>query len=120
MSGRLEHDEQVEVAHWLRLHSVLHCAIPNAAKRSPKLASYLKSEGLSAGAPDLILFTRPPGRPEAHGVALEMKRAQGGKVSDLQKLWHEKLEAEGWVVLIGHGAADAKKKLEALGYGGRR
>ena len=37
---------------------LVFCAIPNAARRSPKLAALLKATGMVAGAPDLIIWMR--------------------------------------------------------------
>ena len=37
---------------------LIFCAIPNAAKRGPKLAAIMKATGLVAGAPDLIVWMR--------------------------------------------------------------
>lgn len=115
---RSEHKEQVEVVNWLRAHGVLFCAIPNAAKRSPQTAAYLKAEGMSAGAPDVVIFDRPTrGIAGIAGVAIEMKAARGGRLSLEQKSWHAALRARDWVVIIGHGASDAIMQLEELGYG---
>lgn len=38
--------------------SLVFCAIPNAARRGPKLATLLKATGMVAGAPDLIVWMR--------------------------------------------------------------
>ncbi len=41
----------------------LWCHVPNEAKRGPKLAAMLKSQGLKAGVPDVLIFTPPPALP---------------------------------------------------------
>ena len=46
-----EHYEQAAVIQWFRMAypKLIMFAIPNAAKRSPQLANYMKAEGLLAG-----------------------------------------------------------------------
>lgn len=75
----------------------------------------LKAQGMSAGAPDLLIFTRPPLRPDARGVAIEMK-AGSGKATELQTAWLLALRGEGWVAEVCNGATDAFDLLTSLGY----
>lgn len=80
--------------------------------------------------PDVLIFTPPPGRPEAKGVALELKRAchkpkrpprEGarpwapGCFAPEQRSWLEALERAGWVVLVAFGAVDALQQLGEIG-----
>jgi hypothetical protein len=51
-------------------------------------------------------------------VAVEMKRAKGGKISLDQNKMHAQMSRGGWTVIIGQGFDDAVAKLKALGYGG--
>lgn len=76
----------------------------------------LKMSGVEAGVPDLLLFDPPPIGGSC-GVALELKRREGGRTSEKQKRWLRELEARGWVALVCHGAAEAIRELERLGYG---
>ena len=81
-----EHQEQSALIQWARMHKhsgvrMLY-AIPNAAKRSVRLAAMMKSEGMMAGVPDLFL---PYPVEPYHGLYIEMKRRKGGKVSDNQR-----------------------------------
>ena len=115
---RTEHEEQADVVRWLRAHRLVCCAVPNAGRRDPRLAAWLRAEGMAAGVPDLLIFTPPPGS-GVPGTALEMKRA-GGKPSDVspkQRHWLDALEALGWHVLVGYGADNAIRQLGELGYG---
>lgn len=78
--------------------------VPNAAKRSARLAAYMKAEGLQSGVPDLWL---PVARQGKHGLVIEMKRAKGGVVAASQAAWIAALRAEGYRVEVCHGAAEA-------------
>lgn len=112
-----EHEEQAILVEWLRRAEILHCAVPNSAKRTPFQAKWLKDEGMSAGAPDLLIFSLTPSliAEGVRGVAIEMK-AIGGKPSDAQLRWREQLMREKWVTNICYGAAAALSWLAKLGY----
>ena len=81
-------------------------AIPNGEARSRTTGARLKVEGVSAGVPDLFI--------PAWGVWIEMKRADGGVVSDVQADWHGYLRSVGHTVIVAHGMADAIEQLELL------
>jgi len=113
-----EHSEQVLVVRKLRSAKVWFCAVPNGGKRNRGEAIKLTQEGVSRGAPDLLIFDPPPNHPNCVGTALEMKR-QGADESHLRKeqvKWLKALEDRGWLTLIGYGARDALCKLEEAGY----
>lgn len=81
------------------------CAIPNGGQRSAREAAILKAEGVSAGAPDWMLFVRGSNR---IGLALEFKSPTGsGRVTPAQALWHERLRLHGWAVHIVTSAHEA-------------
>jgi hypothetical protein len=81
------------------------CAIPNGGKRGPREAAILKAEGVSAGAPDWVLFV--PRTPWA-GLALEFKSPTGdGCLSKVQAEWHTRLRAQGWSVHLVKSAVEA-------------
>jgi len=67
------------------------------------LAARMKAEGLEAGVPDVLIFSR---HDQYRGVAIEMK-AKKGKVSDRQSEWHRKLSAEGWLVAVCYSSDEA-------------
>ncbi len=79
-------------------------AIPNGEARSQSAGARLKVEGVSPGVPDLCV--------PAWNLWIEMKRANGGVVSAVQADWHAYLESVGHAVIIGHGLADAQKKMQ--------
>jgi hypothetical protein len=85
------------------------CAIPNAAKRSYKLAAYMRKTGLVTGAPDLIVWM--PGRV----IHIENK-VHGNKTTDAQDWFHEGLRALGHEVhvITAKTADDAVRQLEEL------
>ena len=113
-----EHSEQVMVVRKLRSAKVWFCAVPNGGKRNRGEAIKLTQEGVSRGAPDLLIFDPPPNHPDKVGVALEMKR-QGCDESNLgrnQVKWLAALKERGWLTLVGYGARDALAKLQLAGY----
>lgn len=111
----LEHREQVEVVQWLERAGILFCSVPNGGHRHPTVARKLVAEGVRSGVPDLLIFTPPPFA-ETRGVAVEMKQADGGRVTNAQADWHQSLTAAGWTVIVAHGAAEALTALNRLGY----
>lgn len=98
--NRSEHVEQAAVIRWAESMEpeypelALLYAIPNAAKRSPQLAKYMKDEGLKAGVPDICL---PVARSGYNSLYIEMKRVGGPNPTKNQIKW--------LVGLITHGNA---------------
>lgn len=111
--------EQTNVVRRLKYARLLFCAIPNGLETTVAATRTMHAEGLVPGAPDLLIFTPPPNRPDVRGVALEMKR-ENAKDSDWranQREWARALEQDcGWIYLLGKGCDDAVAKLRALGY----
>ena len=105
----LEHDEQVAVINWLKtendhaslfkkrnLPPLLYSAIANGHyQQSIKQQRKLKAEGMNSGVPDLLVIV-PPERSKL-GMRLmlwlEMKRREGGAVSDSQQEWIDAINA---------------------------
>lgn len=120
----LERQEQAAIAKWLdlALGSMGWCHVPNGGSRHRVEAARLTGQGVKAGVPDLLIFRRPPFRPEVRGVAIELKRRRGGRVSDEQRAWLTELAAEGWLAMTAHGWDEARAFLESLGFklGGHR
>lgn len=100
-----EHAEQVGFVQWFRTQfpRVLIFAIPNGGKRAANTARQLKMEGVVRGVPDLFI-------PEWR-VWVEMKRVKGGSLSPDQKDMIAYLEAVGYFVIVGKGAAGASKQV---------
>ena len=81
--------------------------IPN--ERSDKRqAAILKKMGVKRGVPDLCL---PVARGQFHGLFIEMKRSDGGVVSDDQLWWNEQLISKGYASVICEGWESGKEAL---------
>jgi hypothetical protein len=103
-----EHEEQRELVRWFRQTwpGVRIFAIPNGGARSLATAGRLKAEGVSSGVPDLFI--------PAWGLWVEMKRTKGGSLSPEQKNWIAYLESVEFCCIVGKGAEDAKKQIQAF------
>ena len=86
-------------------------AIPNGGKRGKIEAAIMKAEGVRAGMLDLMLAV--PVQPH-HGLYVEMKRLKGGRVSESQGDWIERLGSMGYKTAVCRGAEEAKQTI--LGY----
>jgi hypothetical protein len=97
-----EHDEQVALFVWAEWMKTQYprlrwmYAVPNAAKRSPQLANYMKAEGLKPGVPDVVV---PIPTKQYHGLYIEMK-FNGNKPSIAQKEWLEYLASVGYATAV--------------------
>lgn len=102
-----EHQHQAAFFSWFRRQypHILAFAIPNAAKRGPKLASMMKAEGLLAGVPDIFIADGKP------GLFIEMKKEKG-KVQDSQIEILTKLTEAGYEAAICFGWEHAKEVTE--------
>lgn len=100
-----EHDEQVMFVQWMkRTHpGIKFFAIPNAGKRSARVAAMMKAEGMSAGVPDLFF--------PSLNLWVEMKRVKGGRLSPAQIEWFGYLESIGHNTFVAYGADAAIEKL---------
>jgi hypothetical protein len=105
-----EDQEQMLFVQWFRRQypTIRIFAIPLGGHRHPAVAAKLKATGTSAGVPDLHV-------PEWN-LWVEMKRAKGGRLSEVQKDWIEYLESIGHKVIVGHGFEDAMAKVQQLGF----
>ena len=89
-------------------------AIPNGGSRNQLEAQKLKRTGVKAGVPDLFL---PVARNGKHGLYIEMKRKEGGRLSEYQKEWLTKLAEQGYETAVCHGLDEAIATVEKY-YGG--
>lgn len=116
-----EGEEQATLFHWAAMQQseypelALLFHIPNGGKRGKAEAACFKMEGVKAGVPDLFL---PVAVGNRHGLFIEMKRVDGGKVSREQTAWGERLTEQGhaWIVCRGweEAAAMLKRYLDGL------
>lgn len=111
-----EHVEQVNLFEWARLAQAAHpalrllYAIPNGGMRNKAVAGKLRAEGVKPGVLDLCL---PVPRGVFHGLYIEMKRQEGGRVSKDQARWIADLRAEGYSAVVCHGWMQAREVLLA-------
>jgi hypothetical protein len=105
-----EDQEQMLFVQWFRRQysGIRIFAVPNGGARHPAVAAKLKATGTVAGVPDLFI--------PAWSTWVEMKRAKGGRLSDVQKDWIAYLESVGHTVIVGHGFEDAMAKVQQLGF----
>ena len=102
-----EREEQAAVIAWADAHPVAHVlhAIPNGQYRKGQRLE----PGLRPGVPDLFLPIASDGY---HGLYIELKRAVAWKVDDDQRLWIDKLRANGYQAVICRGADMAIAQIE--------
>jgi hypothetical protein len=112
-----EDEAQRIVCEYLDLCRAIYCHVPNGGKRSKIEAAIFKGLGVKPGVPDLLIFDPPPRFPDYVGVALELKREKGGRLSDEQAEWLEKLRLRGWMAEHHAGSNAAIDWLESLGFG---
>lgn len=74
--------------------------IPNGGYRSKAEAARFRREGVKPGVPDICL---PVPRGEYHGLYIELKRRDGGKVSKFQTEWIAKLNENGYLAVVCNG-----------------
>ena len=114
-----EEQEQLALVQWLELHKIRYTHVPNEGKHKVQYRAKQKRLGVKPGVPDILIFDRPPLYPENVGVAIELKRQKGGRVTPEQIAWLEDLKARGWAVAVCRGAMEAIRFLQELGFGGR-
>ena len=92
---------------WPELETMYH--IPNGGSRNKAEAARLKAQGVRAGVPDICL---PAARGCYHGLYIELKRRNGGRVSEAQREWIEYLENAGYCARVCHGWDEARETIE--------
>ena len=114
-NGFSEEYEQICLFKWAALESGAHPelallhAIPNGGKRIPREAARMKAGGVKAGVPDMFL---PVAREGCHGLYIELKRRDGGRVSTEQTAWMEALARQGYKTALCHGWDAAREEIQ--------
>lgn len=109
-----EGEEQARLFSWAQMHSVeypelaLLFHIPNGGKRGKAEAARFKAEGVKAGVPDLFL---PVARGGYHGLFIELKRLDGGTVSQAQRAWVKRLTDENYCAFVARGWEEAARTI---------
>ena len=93
---------------WPQLRLLYH--IPNEGRRSQTTGGRLKAEGMKRGVPDLCL---PVAKGGWHALYIELKRRDGGRVSQEQKEWLDALAEAGNRAVICRGWEEAAQEIEA-------
>lgn len=91
-----------QIGTWPELALLYHPA--NGGKRGKQEAAKFKRMGVKPGVPDLCL---PVARGGFHGLYVEMKRRDGGRVSSEQRTWLAHLTAQGYRALVAEGHEQA-------------
>lgn len=106
-----EETEQEALFRWAALNAcripelyLLH-HIPNGGARSARTGARLKAQGVKPGVPDICL---PVARGGKHGLYIELKRRDGGRVSPAQHWWIDSLQAQGFAACVCCGWDDAR------------
>ena len=105
-----EAQEQERIFEWAAWMQTAHPElrlmhhIPNGGYRNPREAARLQREGVRPGIPDIFL---PCARGGHHGLYIELKRRDGGRLSEKQGTMIAALREEGYRVEVCHGADEA-------------
>ena len=102
-----EREEQSAVIAWADSHPVAHVLYANVNGQYRQ--GQRPEPGLRPGIPDLFL---PIARGGYHGLYIELKRTVAWKVDDDQRLWIDKLRANGYQAVICRGADMAIAQIE--------
>ena len=78
--------------------------IPNGGSRNAAEAANLRRQGVKPGVPDIFL---PVARGNYHGLYIELKRRQGGRVSAAQKEFLTAVKRQGYYSICCRGADQA-------------
>jgi len=100
-----EAEEQIKLVVWLRKENIWHQASPNARKRPSKQGDRLKQLGMSPGFPDVEI---PVPRGGYHGLYIELKPLEGGRIQDNQLAWQAYLRSQGYCSEIIRGFEAAR------------
>lgn len=110
-----EEAEQTCLFRWAHYMSIETCkdlkllhAIPNGGLRSKTEAARMKAAGVRAGVPDVCL---PVARKGCHGLYIELKRRQGGRISPEQMSWMYDLTAQGYRCMVCKGWEEAAREI---------
>jgi hypothetical protein len=98
---------------WPELERMFH--VPNGGSRNKAEAARLKAQGVRAGVPDICL---PVARGCYHGLFVELKKREGGRVSKEQREWIEYLEGAGYCARVCNGWDAARETIERYMRGG--
>lgn len=111
--NHIEDTEQIHLFDWAAMQSgkypelLLLFHIPNGGKRNAREGARFKRMGVKAGVPDLFL---PVPRGKHHGLFVELK-SPGGRLSDHQREWLQKLAGSGYAACVCFGFEEAVRDI---------
>lgn len=104
-----ERRAQMRLVQWMYENGIIFFSVPNGANVSAHHRQTLLAEGLSPGMVDLVIPIPSRGY---HSLYLELKREDGGVVSDAQKKWINVLNYHGHRAVVCRGFDKAKQEIE--------
>ena len=104
-----EDQEQTVLVNWLDRRHIPFYHVPNGGQRNALEGAKFKRLGVRAGVPDICVCRA---NKTHHGLYIELKRLQGGRLTENQSYWQRLLEREGYKWVLALGAADAIKAVE--------
>jgi hypothetical protein len=116
-NGKTEAELQRAVARVLDDLGLLWCHCVNEGKRDFKTAAWLKAQGLKAGVPDVMIYTRTKQMHAANvaGVAIELKR-NSNRPSVEQERWLSGLGNNNWVWAVCYDFKSVVDVLATCGF----
>ena len=108
----LESVEQETIFNWTRARQTdvpqleLAYGTMNGVRVNPGLRGKMKKQGNKSGVPDIVIPAWSADKKHP-GLYIELKRRQGGKVSDEQKRYMQLLANEGYMACVCHGSDEA-------------
>lgn len=88
------------------LEALFH--IPNGGKRGKAEAARFQRMGVKRGVPDICLAVSRGGK---HGLFIELKRTEGGRLSPEQTQWLARLKDAGYEAVVCHGWDEARETI---------
>lgn len=107
----LEEIEQMKLTEYLDWNHYCWLHVPNEGLHKVQYRKKQKQLGLKKGAPDVFIFDIPENI-DCRGIVIELKREEGGRVSEDQEKWLAMLRARGWLTKVCRGADEAIDFLE--------
>lgn len=111
-----ESTEQQWLMRWAKMEMGAHPElrllyhVPNEGKRGRIGGARAVAEGLRSGVPDLCL---PVARGGYHGLYIELKRQEGGRLTPAQTQWINDLQEQGYRAVMCKGFGEASEKILA-------
>ena len=117
-----EAEEQRALFRWAALAAGAHPElrllyhVPNEGRRSVVTGRRMKAEGMKPGVPDICL---PVARGGHHALYIELKRREGGRVTESQRQWLSDLTDAGNRAVVCKGWDAAREEIEQYMRGAR-